>query len=580
MSDLRDSTSAVASASPSAGAVGVFERARRATERRPWLISILLAVLFLPVKLYGFHLGYLNIHAARDWERGWQMMHGVQAWWHGPELLFGGAVPGFFFNLLAGLFQIPHRNPFFAAMGPPILFCISIGFFHDAARRFFRPRTALLAAVVYGVFPLGTLALRYLWNPSYLFLFSTLSFWCVARAIQENRNNFMAGALLAALLAAQLHLSGYSLVLSVVAMMFLLKRRPGWGWLALVAAIHLAFTAPYFVSEYNQGWPLLNEGKYHALSGNVKIMRIAPTHNFGSGVALQLLVKSPAWGQSEPFSYYERFYKEGGALGRATGWGCHLLSFGVLALFLYGGWLVARRSPRPERVDPATASFVRMCLMVFLAVCLPVLLWNPALGAEGRTDQPLRYYFIFWPAQFFVVALGIDALLRRPGETGASFRKSLTLWTGLFAAACILFTALFMNEAARTGKPFRYLFFDHWTVHALRDKVAVARYLRERHGLTEELFLTRVHTAGHLFHIPEESLDYEVRSAIENCPDAPKPDPSLYYFLFEYEEADRLAGEYKEIDLQRFGSLGLLVYRPKTPTPEWQVDPPVSWWWY
>jgi hypothetical protein len=81
--------------------------------------------------------------------------------------------------------------------------------------------------------------------------------------------------------------------------------------------------------------------------------------------------------------------------------------------------------------------------------------------------------------------------------------------------------------------------------------------------------------------MPEESLDYEMRSAIENHPDAPARDPSLYYFLFESEDLERLAGNYREVDLQVFGSLGVLVYRPTVPVPEdWQIDPPVSWWWY
>jgi len=558
----------------------MIQHARRLAEQRPWIVSVVLAAIFLPVKLYGYTLGYLNIHAARDWERGWQMLHGVRAWWHGPELLFGGAIPGFFFNLLTGLSQIPHRNPFFASMAPPILFCVSIGFFHDTARRFFRPRTAVLAAVIYGVFPLGTLALRYLWNPSYLFLFSTLTFWCVGRAITENRNNFMAGALFFALLASQIHLSGYSLALSVVGMMLLLRRRPGWVWLVAVVVIHLGFIAPYFISEYAQGWPVKNYAAYQELTSDVKVMRIAPTHNFLTGVGQQLLVKWPTWEQSAPFSYYERFYKEGGELGRTVGWICASLSFGILALFLYGCWLVLRRGRADDAPSDGAVSFVRMCLLVFIVVCLPVLIWNPAIGPERRTDQPLRYYFIFWPAQFFVMALGMEALLRLQGERNQPLKKPLTAWTGMFAVACVVFTVLFMNEAARTGKPFRYLFFDHWVVHALRDKVAVARFLRENYGLTEELFLTRVHTADELFHIPEESLDYEVRAAIENHPDAPDPDPSLYYFIFEFEEADRIAGDYKEIDLARFGSLGVLVYRPKNPTPEWQVDPPVSWYWY
>ncbi len=557
-----------------------MEKLRAAFRDRPWLLSVVVAAATLPVKLFGYAVGYLNIHAARDWERGWQMLHGVRAWWHGPELLFGGSIPGFFFNILAGLFQVPHRNPFFAAMGPALLFCVSVGFFHDAVRRLFRPRPALLSTIVYAVFPLGTLALRYYWNPSYLFVFTTLTLWCVARAIADGRRNFMAGAVMAALLASQIHLSGYSLVIAVIGMMFLLRMRPGWGWLLLVLAIHVGFLAPYYISQSMRGWPDINMWVYHKQIPEVDVMRVAPTHNFLSGVGLQLLVKPPGWEQAEPFSYFERFYREAGTIGRLVGRLGWFLSLGVLALFLQGAYRLLRRSPE-DPVARNAAAFARMALLVFLVVCLPVLLWNPALGAERRTDQPLRYYFIFWPAQFIVMAYGMNVLLGHAEIRRSAWRKTLTIWTGVFAAVCLMFTGMFMQKAIATGKPFQYIKYVNISVHALRDKVEAARFLRTEYGVTEDLFLTRVHTAGDLLHMPEESLDYEMRSAIENHPDAPEPDPSLYYFLFESEDLERLAGKYREVELRVFGSLGVLVYRPTTPVPEdWQIDPPVSWWWY
>lgn len=538
-----------------------------ALHRRPWLLSIGLALFFLPFKLHGFRLAYLNIHAARDWERGWQLFQGEKIWLHGPELLLGGSVPGFFFYLLTGLTQFPVRMPELAAAVPPLLFCLSIAFFHDAMRRLFLPSAALLAAFAYGCFPFGTIVLRYLWNPSYLFFFGALALWFLVRSFREERPALAGWAFLPLLLAGQIHLTMYFVAGALVAVLAVRRWFPGWRVIALVLAIQGVFLGPYYAQQFLGGWTDHVGLKANARADRVEIARLAPNPNFVPVLGLQLVTQAPSerlWPQTFPFSYYDLAYRRDG-LVRAAGWLSFFLTASLLPLLVLGA---VRRGG-----EPARRAVINYALLALLFVSLPHLFWNPRLGDDPNVGVPARYFFAAWPCQFVLLAAGLDLLLRRP--------RWRTPLAGLVLAAGLsglLLTTLFTLHAARTGNPFRYLKYDHWPVHTLRDKMAVARYLVAEYGLTEELFQRRVHTGGDLLVIPEESLDYEIRAAIETVRPRGEPDDSLYYFLFDAAGREHLAGEWDQVDLRIFGAFGLLVYRPHHDLSGWKTDPPVSWW--
>lgn len=538
------------------------------------VVSVVLALAFLPLKLFGSTLSYLNIHAARDWERGWQLLRGVAGWWHGPELILRGAIPGFFFNALTGLWQIPHRAPEWAATGPPVLFAVSIAFFHDATRRLFGARAALWATLVYGAFPLGTIALRYLWNPSYLYLFTTLAFWCLARALASGRAAWAGWGFLPLLLAAQIHLSGYTATLGYAVALVLLRLMPPWRVLAAVLGIHALFLAPYYIDQALQGWPTAAYRRLTVESLPVRVYTVRPNPLFFPPLGLSLFVQPPGYPQTFPFSYFERYYQSH-ASHATLGMICFLLSLPATLLMAIGAGRALRHRPWGPAATPGHRLMVA-ALAVMAAVCLPLLLWNPRnpSAPDWNLDVPVRYFIIFWPAQFLLLAGGIDWMLRRTP------RWSARVLLGPAVVVMIALVVSFHNEAARTGRPFNYLHLSGWPVHALRDKVALARHLVERHGVTEELLLTRVHTQDELLIYPEESLDYELRAALETTPNIPAPDPTLYYFIFKKESIDRLAGDMDRIEVTTFGSLGLLVYRPHEDLSDWHPDAPISWWWY
>lgn len=558
------------------GAEARVSRVDAAVAERPWLVSLAVALAFLPLKLFGFEVSYLNIHAARDWERGWQMLHGQAMWFHGPELLFRGTIPGGFFNLLTGLTQIPHRNPFLAAMVPPVLFCGAIFFFHDAGRRLFGQRAALVAALAMGLFPLGTISLRYVWNPAYMYIFGSVALWCLARAFAERRPGFVAGALASLLLASQIHLTGYGGVLAVVVIAAVFRLWPGWRPLLAVALLHGAFLLPYYVSQWMGDWPDRAAHELTRVNLDMDVMRMRPNPYFWLPWGMQFLVQPPldrmGLEQTFPFSYLERFHQSArwhSQLGLAAFWA----SLPVGLLMLAGavrGWVGRRSGLEPER-----RRFLAACCLYILIVSSPQFFWNPV--AKGMYVEnfgvPTRYFYILWPAQFFLLAGGLHWLWGRWRWAAAAL-----VAPGLLLNAWL--TVAFHVEARRTGEPFNYLTQRGWPVHALRDKVALASFLVEKYGMTEEVLLKRVHTEGKLLLFTEESLDYELRAALESMPDHPAADMTLYYFIYRPENDARIVGRFEEVERKRFGGLAVMVYRPKIDLSRWQPDAPISWWWY
>jgi hypothetical protein len=537
--------------------------------RRPWFLSVLLAVAFIPFKLHGFRLSYLNIHAARDWERGWQLLSGERFWAHGPELLFGGSIPGFFFYVLTGLSQFPYRLPEVAAAMPAMMFCASIGFFHDTLRRLYSTPAALLGTLAYGCFPFGTLALRYLWNPSYLFLFGTLALWLLVRSFTEQRRALAGWALLPILLAGQIHLTAYFVAAALVGVLVARRWFPGWRPLAVVVLVVGVFLAPYYIQQVTGGW-----SDHVGLRANtqrtdgVSILRLRPNPNFLHAAGLQVLVQAPSerlWPQTFPFSYYDRLYLASPA-ARVVGWVAFGLGCCLLPLIVVG-------AVRPgEGTARRTACLYAAVALV--AVGLPQMVWNPRLGSDAHSGVAARYFFAAWPCQFLLLAAGIDWALRRP-----AVRPVVTALVGATCAAGLVLATLFTLEAGRSGHPFRYLTYDNWPVHTLRDKMAIARYLVREYGVDEDIFRARMHTQDGLLSFPEESLDYEIRAAAQTIRPRRPADPGLYYFLFDPAEQHRLRGEFEVIELRTFGPLALLVYRPMHDLTGWRNDPPVSWWW-
>ncbi len=550
-------------------------KAEEALGRWPLVVPVGLVVLFALVKLYGFQYGWLNIHGARDVERGWELLHGQRLWLNGPEMSFGGSTPGWFLYFFLGLFQIPARNPLLMAALPALFFAISVGFVYDAARRFFLPATALAVAVLYGVFPFGTFATRYIWNPAFIFFFSSLVFWAVAVGLSTKRPGWFALALLAALLTAQLHISGFCLAVAVVVFLLATRYNPGKWPLLSVLGVYLLIVGPYFIYEIINGWPDQIRLTFQQETGEgLQVFRIGYVETFLSVVGLQLFVKPDWWPELPPFEYYSHYYAEGGRRAAALGWVLFVLSIGLLKLLLAGIWMVIRY-PK-ERSCP----FLLFAMLAIVITCLPMMVWNPLIAGAEDIRHPPRYFFVFWPAQFFLVGGGIVWLRRyAPRFFEPVTRAGLPAFVAAYTTFALGMTWHFVEVAKRDRVMFRYTTEYPGTVRPIIDKMSLAHFLVEYHGVDEGRFLSRVHADRKVFIHTEEDLIHELRWALETATPG-EPSGESYFFLYDSRDAGRIEGNFTEISRAHFGTLGVLEFVPDEPLDEWQPDVPVGWWWY
>ena len=547
-----------------------FTKAEELLGRHPFAVAAGLVVLFGLVKLYGFQFGWLNIHGARDVERGWELLHGERLWLSGPEMSFGGSTPGWFLYFFLGLFQIPARNPLLLAAVPGALFAVSVGFVYDAARRFFLPGTALACAMLYGAFPFGTFVVRYIWNPSFIFFFSALAFWAIAVGISSRRPGWFALALLAALLTTQLHISGFTIVAAVIVFMLATRSNPGRGPLLGVVGVYLAIILPYFIHEMLHGWPDHIRLTFQQETGEgLQVFRVRYVETFLSVVGLHLFVKPPWWPELPPFEYYSQYYRGGGHVAAVLGWALFLLSIGMLKLFLAGIWLALRHTK--ERATP----FLLFAMLAIVLTCLPMMVWNPLIGGVEDIRHPPRYFFVFWPAQFFLVSAGVHWIRTHAPALRPVLAGFILVYTGL----ALGMTWHFVEVAKRDRVMFRYTTEYPGTVRPIIDKMNLAHFLVEYHGVDEGRFLSRVHADRKVFIHTEEDLIHELRWALETGTRG-EHDEDTYFFLYDTGDRDQITGEFEALDQAEFGTLGVLVFRPGRPLEDWQPDAPVGWWWY
>lgn len=550
---------------------------RNAPAPRTWPLSLALALLAAPFKLYGASIGYLNVHAARDWERGYRLVHFVEPVFHGSERSSGGVTPGYFHSILTGLFQAFGREPLLAAAGPAVLFSISVFFVHEAFRRFTRPWAALAATVLYALFPMAALAVRYLWNPSYLFLFLAVAFYAVARAACEERPNFMALGLAAVLLATHIHTSAWFLLGGLVAVAVAGRLWPTWRLLALVFAVQGALVVPFYFSDAANDWEASNSFTVRPPGERRTGFSWEWSPSVNWNLSRQVFVPNP---DSEPnahltFSYYERRLAEGSPAFQGVARAASLLSLpvGVLAIagLVAGSWV--RRGPGRRRA---------LLLVAYIAGAAgpPVLFyafWDPSFGDTGRVNLQLRYFFTVWPLQFAGVAMAMDALGSIPHRLVRRVAAGTAwAWTAAAGLSFAAFTTLFMAEAKDDGYPFRYLAYEGHPVFTIRDLAAASNFLVTEYHIDETTMRRHVHSHPQMFFVTEQSLAWPMRAALAKAPPTGRPDPDTYFFLYRSDWDGQVVCRSEVVETRTFGALSVMVFRhpdlPDSWTPDYPVD--------
>lgn len=221
-----------------------------------FLVGLLIAIVMLARSQLGGD--QLNLLA-----RGWLLA--AEGKWisYGNPMSTGGKAPGGITSLLVGLPLMlwrDHRAP-----GVVILLCHVLAYWilDGTLKRILSPRERVLLAVLYWLNPWQLYFASFLWNPNYLFLFSSLHLWsCLA---QRERARLWPSFLHAAGLALAFQVHASFLLLAVASLLLWLRRyfRIHWGGaiaggvlasLPLIPwAIEVA-THPALVTEASKGF--------------------------------------------------------------------------------------------------------------------------------------------------------------------------------------------------------------------------------------------------------------------------------------------------------------------------------------
>lgn len=501
---------------------------------RRWLEGVLIAFLILlgtGLRVASPSTIYFNIHTERDVWRTIEMLEGERFPHTGSELTQGG----YTFGPALYLLQVP---PLALTLDPRGLL-VWLALLHAGAlwltwrtgREFFSRRAGLYALALFATFPLAILALRYLWNPSYIFPFSALFFWALFGWVLKGKHRRLPLLVLAVCVLFQVHLS--AMLLMVLAAVGAAIHRPPVTRrsLALAAGVAGLVFAPYIAGEVRTGFSntrdLLSPPDALTTANEAEIP-IRDKQRFrvnrGALMALQVVLSPVFYDrrfETGSFSYLHLLAEHGPGKLPTLAWEAaytvhrlrwvYILLYGVAGVLLLASLVGAGR-----RWMGAKPDFARRRASLFLLSAV-ILVLPPAMTSTSVTNQDgqtigigaVRYYFILYPLPFLVLGwLGSAAERVLPGRWRHLVAAAVgsIVFLQAWAAGCQLVTSRSM------GRSFKYSLHEAYDWRVQRE---AARILVEDWGLTEDQFVRRVDTLDDTFttqrwDVPslEQGLDY------------------------------------------------------------------------
>ncbi len=355
-------------------------------------------------RLSGLDLGWFMMDQARDAvevlkivERGeWPLV--------GPVARDLYALGPLYYYLLAPAFWL-SKDPSAAALLISALNLGGVYLTYRLGQEFFSATTGLVAAALYGVFPMAVISARAMWNPGFVPFFTVIFVYSMYRFLVRHRPWGLTAALGALGCLLQVHLSSLALVLVLLAALLLFRPPIPWRHAALGVAIVLLLFAPYIAFEAMRG--------FQGVSDALRFLgqaRGVPVAEGWLAVAWKAL-RAPF---TIPIQIAETF--AGGPRPRFF----TIVQHAELALVLAGlAWLTAATPWRRCRTDAVRA---RVLLMLWIVV--------PLLVLTQKRQVLMWYYFdLLYPAQFLVVGLLVDTA-RPDGREGVVSRVKPVLFAG------------------------------------------------------------------------------------------------------------------------------------------------------
>ena len=533
--------------------------------RVEWALVAFFIVLGTVLRVASPSTLYFNIHTERDVWRTIEIMEGERFHHTGPELTGGG----YTFGPALYFLQIP---PLLVTLDPRGLL-VWLALLHAAGlwltwrmgKEFFSRRAGIYALALVATYPLAVLLLRYLWNPSYIFPFSTLFFWALFGWVLKGKVRRLPALVFSVCVLFQVHLS--AALLGVLALVCWAVFRPAVGrkWLLASGGVALLVFAPYIIGELKTGFLntrlIINppDSLITANEAHIPILdkqRLRPSE--GALMALQVTLSPVFYDrrfETGSFSYLNLLAEFGPQILPRAAWETafllhrvrwlYIMLYGLAGLGLLGTLLLAGRHGRlmSRWGEGSVLARRRAALLILSGV---ILVTPPALTSTMATDREgemigvgaIRYYFILYPLPFLVLGWLGAAVERACVRSG--LRRLRPAVPAIVAAAVFLHTwtaGCYLVTAREMQRSFKYSLYE---AYDWRVQWEAARILVEEWGLTEEQFVRRLDTLDNTFttqrwDVPslEQGLDY----AFYTQPrlgerDAPLH-PDSFFFLYD-----------------------------------------------
>lgn len=389
-----------------------------------WLLVGILA-LSAGVRLTGLDLGWFMMDQARDATEALKIAKGQNFPIVGPIARNLYALGPLYYYVIAAPFWL-SSDPWVVVLFINLLNLVSVYLAWRIGREFFSPTAGLVAAALYGVFPMAVVSSKGLWNPGLIPFFTVIFFYALYSYLIAGRAWGLTVAIMALGCLLQIHLS--ALALGLVLLLSLLLFRQSFAWrhaLAGLAFVVILFV-PYFVFEAQRDFQAFPDA-FRFIGQDSQV------------VARESQLEMPWKALQGPFNI---------AVRMAQGFSSARAPFFTpvqrleLALFVGGFFWVFLSTIRRWRQDGAVPRAEGL-LLLWIVVSVSVLI---------QKKQALAWYYfdLLYPAQFLVIGIVTDRALQATARKGFTrLVQRVASWSVALVVGLIVFTQIFFLAALR-----------------------------------------------------------------------------------------------------------------------------------
>lgn len=481
----------------------------------PSWVAALVLVISAWVRLVGVDLGWFMVDQARDVSEALRIAQGQHFPLVGPIAQGLYALGPLYYYLVALPFWFrpePEAAVFFLAL----LNLSTVYLAYRLGREFFSSTVGVVAAALYGVFPMAVISSKALWNPGFVPFFSAAFFYALFHFLVRGKAWGLPLALVALACLLQVHLSGLALVVLFLVVMLLFRPPIPWRAALIGVGLVVGLFASYLVFEAGRGFQAFPD-----------VLRFFQTQ--GSVVVHEPWIQMAWRAIRAPFVIPAHMAK--GFLSSPPPTYVRPFQEIELTLFVAGGvWLLATSLLRWRR----TGSFPKAEGLLLLWIAVPL------LTLTHKKQLLLWYYFdLLYPAQFLVIGLLVDGVLRAllhtrlPSPASWIPRGVAVVGIGAIMVPQAWFLDGLRREVDASGL-FRLptsiglrspdpLWFvkerGYLDLMPLRYKRAVTEALLAEAPMSEQDFYSRVHGAAFENLIEDSGLFYRLLQGSPGAPD-------------------------------------------------------------